>query len=284
GQAAAGATTGGAGSDSDEPAQGGTGGGSEPKSQAVTIRFKPVVGDADFACGKTYSGLGSANTTVTPQDFRMFVQDVALIKADGTKVPVQLDKRAPWQLATVALLDFENQTGNCVEGSSETNDTITGTVPSGEYTGLSFRNGVPEELNHADPTTFEDPLKKYAALSWGWLGGFRYVKAELAQQVPAGQEFGVGFAHPGATSCTKQDTKYSCRKANRNLVELTDFDVSSDVVLADIAAIFENTDLTQPAECHSSGEFCAPMFDALGINFATGEPKAGQTVFRTASR
>jgi uncharacterized repeat protein (TIGR04052 family) len=250
--------------------------------EPVTIRFKAVVGDADLACGQEYAGVGSAGTTVTPQDFRMFVQDLALLRADGSRVPVKFAVRTPWQAQApdVALLDFEDNTGRCSEGTPETNMEITGTAPAGEYTGISFGNGVPEELNHADPVTLPDPLKTHASLSWGWLTGFRFMKAEVVQVVAEGETFGTGLVHPGSMGCAKADTEITCTKPNRNQITLMGFDPSKDTVLIDLAAIFAQVNLTEDAQCHGSGSACAPTFDALGIDFASGQPKDGQTVFR----
>lgn len=260
-----------------EPAAG-SGGASAPSP--VTIRFKAVVGDQPFACSERYPGQGSANTTVVPQDFRLFVQDLALIRADGSRVPVALEERAPWQTEGLALLDFEDLTGTCT-GTPEVNTQLTGSVPAGTYTGLSFSNGVPEALNHGDPTTAPDPLKTYASLSWGWLSGFRFVKAELAAVLPEGQPAVSLMSHIGSSACTgsPQEGKVVCNKPNRNAIELTSFDPAKDTVLVDIGAIFKQLDLTQGGECHGSGATCDATYGALGIDFATGLPKSGQTVF-----
>jgi uncharacterized repeat protein (TIGR04052 family) len=237
---------------------------------AVTIRFKATVGGADFACGQNYMGQGSAGTTVTPQDFRMFVQDMKLIRADGTEVPVQYDKRAPWQSETVALLDFENGSGRCAgEGNPEMNTTITGTVAAGEYTKISFVNGVPDDLNHADPLTLPEPLSKYSALSWSWLIGYRFIKLELAQVSTAGLAFGLGLVHTGNNGSL----------INRNKIVLSGFDAATSTIAVDAGAVFKGADLSMDWQCHSVESECDPMFKALGINFQTGLPLTTQSAF-----
>jgi uncharacterized repeat protein (TIGR04052 family) len=276
------AGSGGSGGSGGAAAGNGGSGGSGADGTAVTIRFKAKVGASDFACDKEYDGQGSANTKITPQDFRMFVQDVSLIRDDNMVVPVKLTVRAPWQSEKVALLDFENATGSCGDGDSATNSEITGTVPAGKYKGVSFATGVPEDVNHLDPATQPDPLKTYANLSWGWLTGFRFAKIEVIQVVPSGQPFGIGLAHPGTTSCTgnPQQNTVSCSKQNRNSIKLEPFDAASNTVLIDVGALFKETNLTETAECHSTGSYCTPMFNALGINFADGKPRDGQTMFK----
>jgi uncharacterized repeat protein (TIGR04052 family) len=247
---------------------------------SVSIEFEARVGSAAFGCGKEYDGLGTENTTVTPTDLRLFVQDVKLITSSGKEVPVELDVRKPWQSTDVVLLDFEDGSGECGEGNSQTNTKITGRAPSGTYTGISFSNGVPEALNHEDPTTVDDPIGEFSALSWGWLGGFRFTKVEL-RQVTDASDFGRAVAHIGSTACSgnPQMGSVKCGKPNRNSVELDDFDAETNVIVLDIAPIFASTDLTQMADCHSTGASCEPMFEAFGVDFATGKALSKQSVF-----
>ena len=56
---------------------------------------------------------------------------VRLVKADGSEVPVTLTQDGLWQVDDVALLDFENATGACANGTEETRDVVEGTVPAG---------------------------------------------------------------------------------------------------------------------------------------------------------
>jgi hypothetical protein len=95
----------------------------------VSLRFHAKVGKSDFACSHKYAAQGTASTTVTPLDLRLFVHAVELIKEDGSKVPLSLIAREPWQSETLALLDFEDKTGRCADGTAETNTAITGTAP-----------------------------------------------------------------------------------------------------------------------------------------------------------
>jgi uncharacterized repeat protein (TIGR04052 family) len=139
---------------------------------------------------------------------------------------------------------------------------------------------VPEKLNHADPTKAEDPLGEFASLSWGWLGGYRFTKVDV-REVTAGDTFGAAMAHLGSTACSgkPQSGTVKCGKPNRNLVQLEDFDPKTNVIVFDVGAVFEGTDLTEMAECHSTGEYCAPMFEAFGVDLKTGKALSKQTVF-----
>jgi uncharacterized repeat protein (TIGR04052 family) len=255
------------------------------EGRAVTIRFRAKVQDRAFACGERYENLGSAHTSVDPADFRFFVQDLKLIDKSGAAVPVSIAVRSPWQDSAIALLDFEDQTGSCGQGTAATNDVIVGTVPVADYTGIEFSNGVPEDLNHIDPVTGPAPLQLDSALSWGWLTGFKFFIAELHQTQDASTTDadggiapgGAGLLHMGSTGCKANE---GCLHANRNLVQLTGFDPDKDVIVADIANVFTNTDLTQDSQCHSAGMTCPALFKQVGLDFQTGERLPTQSVYR----
>lgn len=153
--------------------------------QPVVLRFAARVGEEPFACGQHYAGLGSSDTLAEPSDLRFFVHDVRLIDEMGREVAVRLEERRPYQTAEVALLDFENATGGCLRGDPPMNVQIFGSVPKGQYDGLRITIGVPESLNHADPATAVEPLQA-GGMSWGWLLGYKFLVAEMAQVSAAG--------------------------------------------------------------------------------------------------
>jgi uncharacterized repeat protein (TIGR04052 family) len=245
--------------------------------EPITIQFAAQVGAAPFACGSSYDAVGSAETSVEPQDFRFFVHDVRLIAADASEVPVELDARSPWQGLGTALLDFEDATGACLSGDAAINTTVTGLVPPGEYTGIAFRIGVPESANHGDPAVQPAPLAA-GSMTWGWLSGYKFLRAEL------GSEGGGGVLHLGAAGCSGDPAAGSvtCSRSNRPQVSFAEFDAQSDVIVADLAALFAGTDLTSSALCHSSGAACEAPFQSLGVDLETGQSAPGQSVFRVA--
>jgi uncharacterized repeat protein (TIGR04052 family) len=251
---------------------------SEP--DAVEIHFLPQVLDRPFACGETYTDVGSEHTTITPADLRFYVQDLALIDASGEAVAVELDERSPWQAEQVALIDFQDDRGDC-SGSPDKNDVITGHVRHGKYTGVSFSNGVPEALNHEDPLQYPAPLQ-VTDLTWGWLTGFRFFVAEVHDVDAAGS--GIGLMHMGSTACTGLRGNSSCSRPNRNHVELEDFDPKANAIVVDMAALFSGTDVASDSQCHSSGagaEVCPAMAERLGVDFSSGQASPDtQRVYR----
>lgn len=259
----------------------------------VSLQFKAKVGTKDFACGQTYSGLGTTNATVKAQDFRFYVQDVRLVNAAGVDVPVALDARAPWQTPDVALLDFENGTAGCANGNPQLNDIITGTVPADTYTGVVFSNGVPEKLDHADPVSAPAPLQA-GDMTWGWLYGYKFIKIELASTAaPAGDGgvTGIGLFHLGSVDCNNplddagmpnynQPPSVACGQQNRNQVRLTGYHLGASVIVLDAAQIFAHSDLSADTECHSDDPTpCDPMFAGVGLKFKDGSLMASQTAY-----
>lgn len=252
-----------------------------PGEQRVKLRFHARLGDQPFACGDLVEYRGR---TIALRDLRLFVQDVALVDADGREVPVKLDTRDPWQNAEVALLDFENASGECF-ASEQTNEQITGVVPQGEYRALRFSHGVPEQLNHDDPKTFPAPLRT-PGMSWNWLLGLRFVRFEVGEvrsdEDDAGTTAGILALHVGSTGCAgnQNEGTIQCKKPNRSRVELRDFQLGTSEIVLDVDPILQGSDLTQTIECHSGTNICAPMFKALGVDYETGQPSSDQKVFR----
>ncbi len=276
----------------------------------VAIEFVPRVGTSAFACGTQYD-LGTPLVRADVSDFRFYVHDVRLVRADRTEVPVAL-AASEWQAMGVAMLDFENATGACDQGDSAMNSTIRGTVPPATYTGLKFRLGIPQAINHADVTSVPSPLNR-STLFWGWNAGHIYFAAttratrtfvdagvsdasapvHTTDAGNTGHGGGVSdagstiqhFTHIGSTMCDGDPVGgtpvTACARPARP--EFTfDFNPSTGRVIVDFAAVKEGSDITTGAGCHSfTAGPCTTPFAHLGIDWATGiYTPASQTVFR----
>ena len=166
-----------------------------------------------------------------------------------------------------------------------TNDHVSGHVAAGHYSGLQFTLGVPFNKNHTELTSQPPPLN-LTALSWVWNAGRKFARLDFASTgMPRGYSI-----HLGSTGCTPNQTKITiptqCSEPNRPEIELAGFDASQDVVIADLAALLQdsNVDTNQPntAEGCMSGpddSDCAPLFANFGLPFA-GKPAGSQTFFR----
>lgn len=256
--------------------------------QLVSIQFRAVAGTDELACGKSFSNIGTTKSTITPRDFRFYVHNVRLLDEAGKEVPVDLKQDEKWQLDNVALLDFENATGACRNGTPDTNDRVTGSVPQGRYRGLRFTLGVPFEKNHTDLTKMPPPLN-LTALAWVWNAGRKFARLDFSSTgLPRG--FAV---HLGSTGCTPSESKTTiptkCSDPNRTEVELRGFDPARDVIVADLGALLQdsNVDLgtRMMSGCMSGPETaaCGPLFSNLGLPFGT-QPVKPQTFFRKETR
>lgn len=238
--------------------------------ESVTIRFAAHVGEQPFDCGKTYV-LGSLSTPTRVSDFRFYVSNLHLIDQAGNRIPLDLEQDGQWQFETVALLDFEDRSGACLNGTLDTRNVVVGTAPAGDYVGLQFKLGIPFELNHGDAVLAPSPLN-LTSLWWNWRGGYKFVRIDLEPPQPqaglnpstlvAGTQLLThgsghgqggsqtqGFAiHLGSTECQaaegEQQPTQPCQHPNLAEVEFLSFDPTTDVVVADLAALLAETDVT----------------------------------------
>lgn len=252
----------------------------------VALTFKPRVGTQPFACGQTYTGLGTTGATYEPKDFRLYVHNVRLINEASEEVPLELKDDGAWQKDGVVLLDFEDKTGLCTNGTLAMNGRIVGTAPRGKYMGLRFSVGMPFEKNHQDASIASAPFN-VSTLFWGWAGGYKFIRLDgRTSGLPTGHNF-----HLGSTECQTSGPNQvtSCQRPNRFDVELSSFDpTGANSVVLDVAALFEgsnlNTNQSQTAPgCMSEGadEDCAPIFQRLGLGFGSAQGTPGtQTFFR----
>jgi uncharacterized repeat protein (TIGR04052 family) len=282
--------------------------GQNSPQQAVTINFQAKVGKQAFACGKSYSDLGTVPTAVMPNDFRLYLSDIALVDANGKAIPLKLEQDGKWQYQNVALLDFENKSGGCSNGTVETRNKIIGTVPPGDYQGLQFTLGIPAQLNHADATLAASPLN-LTSLWWNWRGGYKFLRLDLQNQHTALKheagkmqnhqqnhpmnsqtESDRGFPiHIGSTGCqgdTETQQPSDCSNPNQSRIELDNFNPEQNVVVANVASLLTKTNLNtnqpdSPMGCMSSPEDqdCLGIMHNLGLAFGH-KPTSGQTFFQ----
>ncbi|MEQ1784199.1 MAG: MbnP family copper-binding protein [Hyphomonadaceae bacterium] len=275
--------------------------------QAIQINFEARVGSKPVHCGERYPEVGASKATILLQDFRIYVSEVRLVSSDGQEVPVRLTPDNQWQNDSVALLDFENATGNC-NGNPSTNSAVKGVVPKGDYTGLIFEIGVPFSLNHRDPTLAAAPLN-YSGLTWPWRVGYKFttIDLETANKLsdgtpPAKPQTGMsgmvgmnasGFSiHLGSTNCgagspTTPPTS-PCENPNRPTYRLNTFNPKSQHVVLDLAALLANTDVTINAPGSASGcmsfvddDDCISIMSSFGLTFR-GKASAGQTFVKAS--
>lgn len=273
--------------------------GDEPEGP-VEIAFEARVGDQPFACGQSYTGLGSDGAAVTPEDFRFYVHDVRLVTVDGTEYPVTLTDDGEYQGDGVALLDFEDGSGACANGTPGRHTTLKGTIGpvprhggSHDLAGIRFTIGVPPDQNHADLTTQPAPLND-TTMAWTW--NFGHIFFSAWGRFGEADPYSLGV-HVGSTGCSGDATAgeaVSCTRPNRAEIALAGFDPAHSTVVVDWAALFSDLALaTPPPECEQSDgetscachsfapeELCQSLFTPLGLDWSSGASDGAQTLFR----
>lgn len=248
----------------------------------TSISFAAMVGEQPFSCGETYSGLGASGADLTIRDFRFYVHDVRLVGADGTETPFELDDDGMWQNGEVALLDFEDGCGDM--GNSDLRTVIEGRAPQGDYVGLRFKLGVPEALNHQNPTDAAPPLS-LSELFWTWNAGYKFVRIDARSSLAEAWR-----VHLGSTQC-EGDRMGTATCGNLNVPDVSvdgigGFDPMSDTVIADLgglvqASMLDNT-MDTPPGCMSNPDDpdCEAIFGTLGLPFGGSPAPGSQSFFR----
>jgi uncharacterized repeat protein (TIGR04052 family) len=247
------------------------------RNAPVTIPFAARFGDQPFTCA---AAVDAARSAFVARDLRFYVHGVQLLAADGTAVDVTLRDDGVWQSGGVALLDFEDGTGNCVDGTHGTHTTLAGTVRAGTYTGIRFVVGVPFERNHANPAEAVAPLN-LGHMHWGWQAGYKFLRFEGTSNSGSAYRF-----HLGSTQCEGTIGHITrCRRPNRALIELQQFTPGRTIVL-DLNAFLRGIDLAAPTvdgvhSCMSEPDApdCAAAFAALGLDLQSGRPSTTQRLF-----
>ncbi len=210
-------------------------------------------------------------------DLRLYVSNVQLVDTAGESYDVRFATEMPWQNDAVAYVDLEDGAGACQNGTPDMSGYVLGVANTREYQGLRFTIGVPFRLNHANPLTAKPPLDD-ADMHWHWRSGYKFLRAGIRSEDD-------GFwIHAGSAGCEGTVGNISdCRSPNRIDVYLPDFVVGEDEVKVDLTALLDGIDLNDGvrSDCSSgpAEASCVAPFDALGINFETGEQTGSQRVF-----
>jgi uncharacterized repeat protein (TIGR04052 family) len=283
------------------------GGSDDPGPQPVAIEFAAIAGSAPVRCGTLVTALGSGNVDAQVKDFRFYVSNVRLLKADGSEVALTLPANDDWNHTSgtnaVTLIDLEDATGSCAgTGTAATNATLRGTVPAGDYVGVKMTMGVPSALNHSDYATAPRPLD-VQAMAWSWQSGRKFAKIEVTDPLgTAGSWVAKVFNfHLGSTGCTGNpavgDT-VGCTAANRMDFRLASFNPGTQKIAIDLRALVAGTDITRNVSgapgCMSGGTDpeCLKVFESLAIDWradgtGSGQPVnagAAQTLFRAIAK
>ena len=242
------------------------------ETRDISVPFSAVFGQQVLACG-------FATPAGSLTDLRFYVSEIRLHDEDAGPVDLTLVVDDRWQAPSVALIDLEDGTGDCQNGTPGVNSTLNGRIPAGDYRGISFVIGVPFELNHDDPLSAEPPLGD-SAMHWHWRSGYKFLRAGFANDARH------HWLHLGSAGCegTIQSITH-CRFPNRVSVTIDSY-VPGDALLVDLAGLFDAfSDNEHPLSSCSSGpaeESCEQAFAVFGLDHADGEQHAPQRLVRPA--
>ncbi len=241
----------------------------------AVVEFHGQVNGQDFTCGATYNNVGVGQPgTYQVTDWRFYVHDVELVRADGSRQALALDQDGVWQYKNVALLDLRR---NCGGGALPTNTAVAGTVANDNYTGICFKVGVPYELNHVNDATAPSPLNSSGML-WNWRGGRKFIRID-GTGAPGDVDRAVAFhIHLGSTQCPGSDPSApptaACGYPNIAEFCLDNFDADQDHIVMDIGTALEasnvafNTpDTASGCMSANSDPECIQVMPRLNLNF-----------------
>ena len=243
-----------------------------PRLETIEIPFAVRYGETEIGCNSPDAGPALS-------DLRLYVHSVRLFDESGAAIDVALTADGIWQSKDIALLDFENGEGACINGSPQTNVVLRGEYSGRAATGLRLEIGVPEGLNHNDPMLAEAPLS-FTAMHWHWKSGYKFMRAGL--RTPGDDGF---WMHLGSDRCEGTiDNILGCRSANRPFVDLPGYRPDASIVVIDLQRLTRDINLADRAlsQCQSgpTEKECVAPFSSLGLDFDSGDTVSAATVFR----
>lgn len=173
-------------------------------------------------------------------------------------------------------------------------------MPAGSYKGAKLTVGVPSSLNHTDYAVATKPMD-VQALAWSWQAGRKFAQIEVnpvggvVRPAPAaaGKTF---YVHLGSTGCTGNPVTgetVSCARPNRMDLNFGSFNVATQKLVVDLAALYTGTHLNEDRGsapgCMSGATDpeCDAIFKVMQLDLATGKPingGSGQTLFRAEAK
>ncbi|MCZ8342681.1 MAG: metallo-mystery pair system four-Cys motif protein [Leptospira sp.] len=228
--------------------------------QRVTLDFEAVANGQALTTG---SNITVDSRTVRFRDFRFYVSEVKLVRADGSLADVVLDTDGVWQANGVALIDVETT------ATAETNFKVVGSAPAGGYTAIQYTIGVPEALNHLNRTEQPAPLN-IGLMYWAWQSGYKHSKIEFSF------DNGTNWTnlHVGSTNgCQALPNPGNCTEKFRASIRLTgDLKLSNQKISLNVDEFIKGHTPGGGATCmpKQAGATCTPLLRAFGLNEANG--------------
>ncbi|XDD42465.1 MbnP family copper-binding protein [Leptospira sp. WS60.C2] len=227
--------------------------------QSVNLNFEALVGGQSVTFNDTNKTVDGK--TVKFKDFRYYISEVKLVRADGSTADVSLASDNVWQNSGVALIDFETFK------TSETRNLVTGTVQTGVYTGIQFTVGVPEALNHLDRATASAPLN-IGSMTWAWAGGYKHANIEFS----INDNVGYTQFHMGSSGTCGSAPNFGCTKKFRASIQLSgQINPSNQTIGFDVDKLIQGYSTIGAQSCMpGTAAPCDTLVQAFGINISSG--------------
>jgi len=252
----------------------------EMQTKSMTINFKPMWEDEKLMCSednktKVYHKYTPTHAMVTLRDFRLFISNIYLIDDQGNKEMLKLqgnDFQYQDENGSVVLLDFENNTGNCIDrkNTPAMNMVALGDIADKTYSKIEFTLGVPFHTNHTEYPNVK--ALNQPGMAWNWQAGRKFTKFESSNDINSTYIFNL---HLGSTGCADNDADgktNNCIQPNRVTVTM-DFNPSQDEVIVNYATLLGDVDVTfnkgSAPGCMSKLDDpeCATIIPNFGLNF-----------------
>ncbi|TGM75738.1 metallo-mystery pair system four-Cys motif protein [Leptospira levettii] len=226
--------------------------------QPVNLNFEALANGQTLVTG---TNITADSRAVQFRDFRFYVSDVKLVRADGSTADVTLLADNVFQSNGIALVDLETYR------TTETNTKVTGTVATGNYTGIQYTIGVPEALNHLESTNQKSPLN-ISSMYWSWTGGYKHANIEFTYD-------GTNWTslHLGSTTCSGAPNYGNCVKKFRATVQLTgQLNAGSQKISIDVDKLINGHTYGAMGMCMpgDGSATCQPLIRAFGLNESNG--------------
>jgi hypothetical protein len=163
----------------------------------------------------------SDSIRVFSEELKLYLSEVTLINENGNEVV----------LTPLVLLDLLNKKSYQAKINHNRGNQIVFKIPSGNYSQIYFKVGIPSQTNFSDPTLYKsnNPLSINQGMYWDWNSGYRFFVWEA--KVDSGNEPKIPMAyHLGLdTLLTPVSLMFSDLNVNSNQELHAELDLELDL-------------------------------------------------------
>ena len=136
------------------------------------LQITPTISGLPFVKNEIYQNVN--NRSYQLENLGFYVSDIILFKSDGDTVRLKTEENDS-EVVLFNLTDTKPAASSDGKGVVQHFQVETGT-----YSGISFMLGVPESLNHGDPTDYPTthPLSEFSGMHWTWNSGYIFLKID----------------------------------------------------------------------------------------------------------